>query len=346
MAEWNKNKVDPSAINGGQEFINGDNLARDELNAIVNNSFYASEKAQRAEQLAESAVRGNGTLVTIGGQVQGEWSADFAESERQKSKNLFNINSNYRSSGTLSVNISENTLRLSTSNAFGFIGYKVSVKANATYTLSRLLNVITSGGENTGRIGIYKTSGNVFLDTISSENYKTFTTGNETEITIYFYAVPYGTTATAEVEFINIQLEEGLVATDYQPYDGGRFVQEGDIAGLKGQLLWENDDPTVQFVAQDVTLSSSDYDYLGIYYYASTFNKRCVYCEYIKGTAGFALIFSNTSANGAVTYIRNANVNNDINVVFEGAYQATGASAEYLNNVCCVPVKIIGYKRS
>ena len=91
MAEWNKNKVEPSAINGGQEFTKKDNLAVNELNAIVNNSFFASEKAERAEKLAENAVRGNGTLVTIGGQVQGEWSADFAESERQKSKNLFNV---------------------------------------------------------------------------------------------------------------------------------------------------------------------------------------------------------------------------------------------------------------
>lgn len=86
MAEWNKGKVLPSAINGGQEFTKKDNLAVNELNAIVNNSFYASEKSERAERLAESAVEGNGTLVTIGGQIQGEWSADFAESERQKSE--------------------------------------------------------------------------------------------------------------------------------------------------------------------------------------------------------------------------------------------------------------------
>lgn len=90
MADWNKNKVLPSAINGGQEFTKKDNLAINELNAIVNNSFYASEKAQRAEDLAESAVKGNGSIVTINGQIQGEWSADFAEAERQKTLNLCN----------------------------------------------------------------------------------------------------------------------------------------------------------------------------------------------------------------------------------------------------------------
>ena len=82
MAEWNKNKVEPSAINNGQEFKLKDNLAIDELNAIVNNSFYASDKAKRAEELAESVVKGNGTNVTIDGKIQGEWSADFVENEK------------------------------------------------------------------------------------------------------------------------------------------------------------------------------------------------------------------------------------------------------------------------
>lgn len=89
MAEWNKGKVLPSAINGGQEFTKKDNLAINELNAIVNNSFYASEKSERAESLAESAVQGNGTRVTIGSQIQGEWSADFSESEKNKSENIY-----------------------------------------------------------------------------------------------------------------------------------------------------------------------------------------------------------------------------------------------------------------
>lgn len=41
MAEWNKNKVNPREVNGGKEFTTNDNLAVDELNAMVNNSFYA-----------------------------------------------------------------------------------------------------------------------------------------------------------------------------------------------------------------------------------------------------------------------------------------------------------------
>lgn len=40
MAEWNKNKVLPSEINGGKEFTTDDNLTVAELNLLVSNSFY------------------------------------------------------------------------------------------------------------------------------------------------------------------------------------------------------------------------------------------------------------------------------------------------------------------
>lgn len=40
MAEWSRNKVDPSKINGGKEFTCNDDLTVAELNAMVNNSFF------------------------------------------------------------------------------------------------------------------------------------------------------------------------------------------------------------------------------------------------------------------------------------------------------------------
>lgn len=46
MADWSKNKVYSSSINGGKEFTTDDNLAVNELNAMVNNSFYAVDFAE------------------------------------------------------------------------------------------------------------------------------------------------------------------------------------------------------------------------------------------------------------------------------------------------------------
>lgn len=56
MAEWNRNKVLPSAINGGREFTTDDDLAIEELNAMVNNSFYGVDFA---EAMADTPIVDN-----------------------------------------------------------------------------------------------------------------------------------------------------------------------------------------------------------------------------------------------------------------------------------------------
>ena len=66
MAEWNKGKVLPSAINGGKEFTESDNLALDELNAIVNNSFYASELVENSiQEVNNAAAQGKAELGLV-----------------------------------------------------------------------------------------------------------------------------------------------------------------------------------------------------------------------------------------------------------------------------------------
>lgn len=44
--KWNRNKVLPSAINSGSEFTTDDDLSVQELNAMVNNSFYGVDFAE------------------------------------------------------------------------------------------------------------------------------------------------------------------------------------------------------------------------------------------------------------------------------------------------------------
>lgn len=62
MAEWNKNKVESSAINGGKEFTTDDVLAINELNATVNNSFYAVDFVEAMADAPDvSEIDGTGT---------------------------------------------------------------------------------------------------------------------------------------------------------------------------------------------------------------------------------------------------------------------------------------------
>lgn len=237
MAEWSKNKVDPSNLHGGQEFVKGDNLAVDELNAIVNNSFYASGKSERAEQLAESAVKGNGTLVTIGGQIQGEWSADFAESERQKSKNLFYLNVDKRGNSVGVEYVFDKTnqafLIHGTSTGYGSINTKHMepvinyLKAGKTYTLSThyargfmslsgysVLYLATSDGNKT-----------ITFDGVPRSI--TYTPTVDTYISGVLLDLAQGNTYNDIV--CQIQVEEGEVATEWQhPY--GATVHKEDIA--------------------------------------------------------------------------------------------------------------------
>lgn len=62
MAEWSKNKVESSAINGGNEFTADDVLAVNELNATVNNSFYAVDFVEAMADAPDvSEIDGTGT---------------------------------------------------------------------------------------------------------------------------------------------------------------------------------------------------------------------------------------------------------------------------------------------
>ena len=62
MAEWNKNKVESSAINGGKEFTTDDVLTLKELNSMVNNSFYGVDFVEAmADQPDVSEIANTGT---------------------------------------------------------------------------------------------------------------------------------------------------------------------------------------------------------------------------------------------------------------------------------------------
>lgn len=62
MANWSKNKVLPEDINRNNEFTRNDDLAIDELNAMVNNSFYAVDFVEAMSDSPDiSEIDGDGT---------------------------------------------------------------------------------------------------------------------------------------------------------------------------------------------------------------------------------------------------------------------------------------------
>lgn len=232
MAKWNKNKVSSDLINNGNEFTSGDNLAVNELNAIVNNSFYASEKAENAEKLAESAVKGNGTLVTINGQIQGEWSADFAEAERQKSKNLFYFSgkgTKNRVGVDFAWNDTQQTITVNgtpTENYNSKLDIKfnpITLKAGEVYSI--ILNTVSSRDV---AIRLLNDDQNKEISIRTNKKFKRVTFSEDVVLTtayLNFY------TGNSYNESFKICICEGIDEL-YQDWNGA-IVHEKEIAGVE-----------------------------------------------------------------------------------------------------------------
>ena len=285
---------------------------------------------------------------------QDRHSIDFAESERQKSKNLFDVKNGLDiTQKGLQVSISNNITTVSgtvTGNTAVVIYNSVTkLYKDKTYTISfqdysNLSNfkIAVTGTRPDG------TKKYDMLNIDSSKVVNTITCDDDYSLAVEVYCLANATPTGS----FKLQLEEGTVATDYQPYAGGQIARFGDIVGLKGTVLWENPDtsinvPGTKFASQTITLNSNDYDEFEMIYYMSSSNSRTLSVKYLKGEYGVAMCGTTTHSSGAVAYVRNCNVTDNYSkVFFENAWEAKGATAEVSQNTCCIPLKIIGYKRS
>lgn len=184
--------------------------------------------ANEALEKANNAFEANGTLVKINGENQLTWSADFAESERQKSKNLFNINklSFGYASGSWSINYNTGTITFvnSVDNSTSEFRLKdfTDLKAGKTYKLSYAY---------TG------TPTNLFIYLNGSDS--TWLNGNTHTITqaeldsgIHMYGSNTGTVTLSDI----IMVEDG-VDIDYQQYNGA-IVHKSEIEPV---LIYDKD---------------------------------------------------------------------------------------------------------
>lgn len=160
--------------------------------------------------VAEPYVKYNGPITH-----NGDASVVFAESERQKSKNLFDLKRLvFGSFSNASINYNNETITLNqraNSTADNLLSSFADLEAGKTYTLS------------------FKTTGNVKYFYINNTGFY-WTSGTSHAITqeeldsgIHIYGMD-----DATVTISNIQIEVGTVATDYQSYNG-EIVHEKDI---------------------------------------------------------------------------------------------------------------------
>ena len=191
--------------------------------------------ANEALEKANNAFEANGTLVKINGENQLTWSADFAESERQKTKNLFNA-LNVKMQTGLSYNENTNTFTYTvnepmSSGITAFVVIPLGYLDAGTYTVSFQSTSSVVDNENGYTeyiIGKLNQQGDyesliVTSDQLAGYNTITFTISERLYVGINWYYKRgwiEGDTPAGTKTLTNIQLETGSVATNWQPYNG------------------------------------------------------------------------------------------------------------------------------
>lgn len=111
------------------------------------------------------------------------------------------------------------------------------------------------------------------------------------------------------------------------------------------QILWTNSAPSEDFAYQTITLSSSDYDILGIYYYDYKVSKNMQYTQCLKG-ASFTLNSQLFVSSNYFIVSRVFSRTSDTIFTVDNAVgiSASSPSMTTLHNDQIIPVYIVGYK--
>lgn len=203
----------------------------------------------------------------------------FAENERQKSKNLFNLydfDSNL--SEHFSFAIDNNQITFTSTNTVAYFAYMIPVETGKTYTISA--ESVAYNGESLYGLLI----GSTYNRDISDYGYLlpdnlslTFTATNDT-----LYIKGYVTYNTIGDTFVinKLQVEEGVQATEYQAYNG-KIAHEKDVTNCDilydakstdTKLTWGQTGGLGQYTK---SIHLSKYKYLRFYYFTAGYTTGC-----------------------------------------------------------------------
>ena len=242
MAEWSDTTKHPaSSFNAGNQYTKNDQMSLEALNNNIENALYAARVAENAQSATNNAVSYNAQtpLVTEQKQAQKNLGIDqtisFAETERQKSKNLFNENkylssyctyaSNKWTTNSTRIGYNQSILTNEAGNTASRNTSKLPLLKKGTYILT-MFNVVNNTNDTSINIALYNQDGTIngtpITATIIINTTITFTLASD----LYLDIRVTGNTGT--ISFDHIQVEQGTKSTDYQPYYGA-IVHQGDI---------------------------------------------------------------------------------------------------------------------
>lgn len=112
---------------------------------------------------------------------------------------------------------------------------------------------------------------------------------------------------------------------------------------MQGAILWENPNPSANFAAQDIVLSSDDYDVLEVYYKLQTTNNFMMSVKVLKGYSVYLCNSGGENGVGPINVARALRYDSPTVYYFADAQRSFG-NVNTTNNAYAIPVKIIGYK--
>ena len=263
-------------------------------------------------------------LITSGG-VHDYPAIAFAESERQKSKNLLNPKLLIQGA-TVFANGS-----FSTDTTYVTTSQKINVEPNSQIVMSANIGIDADAGFVFFNDGVYVGYAKGVATTIVPSN--------ANQVVLNFHA-----TGITPQSITTPQLEYGSAATDYQPYNGA-IVHEKQLPKIT--TLWTNPNLSNDFSSQTITLANDNYDY-AIMICAGRTNELDTQVSFFfeKGTAPILnYVLTSTDAAYSVENIcrRVLYTNNTALNIGNCTYSLTANAGVVANNLL-IPYKVIGIK--
>ena len=203
----------------------------------------------------------------------------------------------------------------------------IPVKPNTTYFLSN--TNISSGQSND--VFFYDKSKD-FINWVFGKQNTTFTTPNNC------YYIRFYQSGQSSYTMGSIMVTDSDHAYPYQAYNGA-ILHEKDIAPV---LLWENGNPTSDFVTTTLTISESalNYKYLIIAFKTYKTNTEIKYLKIgaINGTTTYEGTFY--TSNELWNTARNITINNNLITLSVGIYNQEGTTGT--SNAVAIPIAIYG----
>ena len=272
----------------------------------------------------------------------------FAEDERQKSKNLLRITQSISSetvSGvTITTDLENQTITLNgTPTGYAEKGINISnliLKANKKYSV--VAKTVSGSVSYTSGTDFYINLNNVSTWSAYFKNLPqgaNFTTDTEIEKIL----LSYNGNVTFNNLVFQLQIQEGEPSDWQYPY--GAIVHEKQLPKIT--TLWTNPNPSNDFNSQTITLANDNYDYAIMTCMGRT-NELNTQVSFFfeKGTAPILnYVLTNSDAAYSVENIcRRVYHTNNTTLNVQDCYYAKKSDAAIVGNNLLIPHKVIGIK--